>query len=85
MTDTELEEPDYVDFVGVVMSKNSREKYDVYRVSIVDGAISLSEVKFGRDRLKKSAVKVMSLDLVGISQAITKGQIEFVLDKEDGD
>lgn len=77
---TEIEEPEAVDFVGVVLTKNVNEKYDVYRINVLDGVITLDDVKFGKDRLKKSALKVMALDLVGISQAITRGDIEFVAD-----
>jgi hypothetical protein len=82
MIEPEPSEPEVVDFVGVVLSKNDKEKYDVYRISVLDGALTLAEVKFGKDRLKKSAIKVMTLDLVGISQAITKGEIDFVIDHD---
>jgi len=82
MIEPEPSEPELVDFIGVVIGKNDSEKYDVYRVTVLDGALTLTEVKFGKDRLKKSAVKVATLDLVGISQAITKHDIEFVIDHD---
>lgn len=79
MTEDETDS-DYVDYVGVVLGKNSNGKYDCYRVSIVEGSVSFVPIKFGSDRLKKSALKQMALDLVGISQALTRGDIEFVSD-----
>lgn len=80
--DDEIQEPEVVDFVGVVIGRNEAGKYDAYRVQIVDGELSLSDVQYGQNRLKKSAIRVATLDLVGISQAITRGEIEFVVDAE---
>jgi len=87
MIEPEPSEPELVDFIGVVIGKNDSEKndsetYDVYRVTVLDGALTLTEVKFGKGRLKRSAVKVATLDLVGISQAIAKHDIEFVIDHD---
>lgn len=76
----ELSEPDYVDFVGVVFTcvDAERKLYTAYRISMVDGVVSLQDIKFGKRRTKKSALRVMALDLVSISQAVTRDEIEFV-------
>jgi len=76
--DLDIDEPDAVDLIGVVLSKNPDGKFDAYRISVVDGNVTLTSIHGGRDRLKKSALRVMELDLVAISQGITRGEIEFV-------
>lgn len=76
----EGEEPDIVDFVGVVIGRNEDGKYDVYRAHIIDGSVSLRDVRGGQDRLKKSAMKVAAIELVGISQDITRQEVQFVID-----
>ena len=76
-----FEEPEIVDFVGVVVAPGMDEgKYNAYRIYVADGQISLVELKYGRDRLKKAAIRVAGLDLVSISQGITRGDIEFIAD-----
>lgn len=75
----ELEEPEIVDFVGVVLGREDNF-YNVYRITVVDGKPTLREVPFGSRRLKKSAIRIASLDLVAISQEITGHDIQFVLD-----
>jgi len=81
MTELELDdEPEAVDLIGVALSKNDDGKYDAYRVCIVDGTITLTSIRGGQGRLKKSALRIMELDLIAISQAITHGDIEFTHD-----
>jgi len=75
----DIDEPEAVDLIGVVLSKNRDGKFDAYRISVVDaGTVTLTPIRGGQDRLKKSALRVMELDLVAISQGITRGEIEFV-------
>ena len=81
----DLEEPESVDLIGVVLSKNPDAKYDAYRICVVDGHVTLTQLKGGHDRLKKSALRIMELDLVAISQGITRGEIEFVGDTDADD
>jgi len=76
------EEPECVDLVGVVFGKNqiNDKQYDCYRVSIVDGALTLANITNGTGRSRRKAMDVMMLDLVSISQDIDKHNIEFVGD-----
>jgi hypothetical protein len=80
--DPELEEPDAVDLVGVVFGKNQINDalYDCYRVSIVDGALTLTQIKNGLGRTRRKAMDVMNLDLIAISQDIDRKHLEFVGD-----
>lgn len=81
---TELEEPECVDLVGVVFGKNqvNDKQYDCYRVCIVDGALTLTNITNGTGRSRRKAMDVMMLDLVSISQDIDKNNIEFVGDED---
>lgn len=79
---TELEEPECVDLVGVVFGRNpvNDAQYDCYRVCIVDGALTLTNITNGVGRSRRKAMDVMMLDLVAISQDLDKKHLEFVGD-----
>ena len=83
MSDQDLttDEPEICDFVGVVFGRTESGRFDAYRVYIANGKVTLDSLKYGEERLKKSALRVMTLDLTSISQAITRGEIEFVVDE----
>lgn len=82
VTDTDLEEPEAVDLIGVVFGKNQINDalYDCYRVCIVDGALTLTSITNGQGRSRRKAMDVMNLDMISISQDIDRHNIEFVGD-----
>lgn len=73
-----------MDAIGVIISPNGDGKFDVYRIMLADGKIlSIEPVTGGEGRGKRSAIKVVEHDWAAISQALTRGQIEFGSFEED--